>query len=163
MTGMIGSDPESVESVQTVSCFSVRKIPDPETASSLHSCKQYASQNTKAINAAEGSWIEVERKRWHGGREWCQMWCRLGLKDQNGTRLMLFDTRNSQRARYIVQISNDSQNPEHEHKERDKYASSELENLQLLTLPCHRAAGSDCDRSDKVIYTRFNFQTLLTR
>ena len=136
----------SSQAVKIENCFSVRKSPCQESRMAFHTCKQFASRSTIVIDATEGSWIEVERKRWHGGREWCQMWCKLGLRDANGTRLMLFDAKHSERARYIVQISNDSpcQNVYSD-------SHSDLERHQLLTLPCYRALGTDCDRPDKVI------------
>ena len=136
---------------QKGNCFSVRSIQVPASLLSFHSCKQYSTESKAVIDAADGSWVEMKRKRWHGGREWCVMWCKLGLKDTCGTRLMLFDSKNSLRARYVLEISND----ELPHFEidptiQDSDERSASEEKTLLTLPCVRATGTDCDRPSKV-------------
>ncbi len=130
-------------------CFSNRKLKTPnETASmSVHTCKQFASERNFILNAVGGSYVEVRRKRWHGGLEWCQMWCKLGLKDISGTRLMLFDSQHCPRARYVLQVPIDLQGQWMDVKV-DSASSGES---HTLTLACCRAAGTDCDRPDKVM------------
>ena len=134
--------------IQTNNCFSVRKSPNEASPLSVHSCKQFAPKRDICLNAADGSYVEIRRKRWHGGQEWCQMWCKLGLKDASGTRLMLFDSQHSPRARYVLQIPLELQCQLMDAGEIDGTSTDES---HVLTLSCCRAAGTDCDRPDKVM------------
>jgi hypothetical protein len=134
--------------IQTANCFSVRKVPNEACSLSVHSCKQFAPGRNVILNAVNGAFVEVLRKRWHGGQEWCQMWCKLGLKDASGTRLMLFDSQHSPRARYVLQVPMELQCLLMDVGEIDGASTDES---HVLTLACCRAAGTDCDRPDKVM------------
>jgi hypothetical protein len=131
--------------IQIANWFSVRKNPNEAP---VHSCKQFAPNRNICLNAIEGAYVEVRRKRWHGGQEWCEMWCKLGLKDASGTRLMLFDSQHSQRARYVLQIPTGMQSQMMNTGGNNDTRKNES---HILTLACCRAAGTDCDRPDKVM------------
>jgi hypothetical protein len=133
--------------IQTANCFSVRKNLNDASSLSVHSCKQFGSQRN-TLNAADGAYVEFRRKRWHGGQEWCQMWCKLGLKDASGTRLMLFDSQQSPRARYVLQIPMGLQ---YQSMDVGDIDGESADKSNILTLACCRAAGTDCDRPDKVM------------
>ncbi len=60
---------------------------------------------------------------------------------------MLFDTQRSPRARYVLQVPIELQG---QLKNGEIRGASSNES-QVLTLACCRAAGTDCDRPDKVM------------
>mmetsp|Transcript_24935 Transcript_24935/g.52107 ORF Transcript_24935/g.52107 Transcript_24935/m.52107 type:complete len:225 (-) Transcript_24935:146-820(-) len=132
--------------IQTENCLTEEKISNEASSISSHTCKQFAPGRNKILNAVDGAYMEVRRKRWHGGQEWCQMWCKLGLKDASGTRLMLFDSQDSPRARYVLQVPMELQCQSMHVGEVD---GTSTDASHLLTLSCCRAAGTDCDRPEK--------------
>jgi hypothetical protein len=132
--------------IQTANSFSVGNPPTEDSALSVHSCKQFALERNKIINAVDGAYVEVQRKRWHGRQEWCQMWCKLGLKDASGTRLMLHDSQPSPRARYVLQVPMEGR----QLMDVGEIDGARKDGSHVLTLACCRAAGTDCDRPDKV-------------
>ena len=98
-------------------------------------CKYHRSG--LSFNAETGGWVQLCRKRWHGGVEWCQMFCKLGLKSKTGTRLQLYDRESSERARYVLDAMKD---------QLDEIRWDEGD----LVLTCRRARGTDCEKPDKV-------------
>ena len=133
--------------IQRGNRLTVENFSNEVSSSSSHTCKQFAPGCNKNLNAVNGAYVEVRRKRWYGAQEWCQMWCKLGLKDASGTRLMLFDSHDSPRARYVLQVPMELQCQMMTVGEVDGTSTDES---HLLALACCRAAGTDCYRPDKV-------------
>jgi len=94
----------------------------------------------ESFDPNKGSNVEVSRKRWFGNAELCTMWCKLGLKSNSGTRLLLYDSQQELRARYIVDYSCDTSLHDEENTPGDTY------------IVCQRALGSDCDKPSKVSF-----------